>query len=108
MRNESVSEHIDLIHPGETLLSEFLKPLNISQSRLAAAIGVSRRHINEIVLGRRRIGAETSIKLGLFFDMSPNFWLNMQTSYDMHVAAGKPVKVNSTLRELQKTGSVSA
>ena len=103
-----MAEYIDLIHPGETLLNEFLKPLKISQARLAAAIGVSRRHINEIVLGRRRIGAETSIKLGLFFDMSPNFWLNMQTSYDMHLAKRQPVKVNSTLRDLQASGTVSA
>ena len=96
-------EYIDLIHPGETLLHEFLKPMGISQARLAKSIGMSRRHVNEIVLGRRRIGAETSIRLCRFFDMSPNFWLNMQSSYDMHLAGRQGIRINSTLKDLKET-----
>ncbi len=74
------------IHPGEILLSEFLEPLGISQYRLAKDIGVTARRINEIVHGRRAITADTALRLGLFFNMEAQFWLNLQTHYDMEVA----------------------
>jgi len=71
------------IHPGEVLLEEFLKPLGISQYRLAKGINVSPRRINEIVLGKRAISAETALRLARFFGTSENFWLNPQTRYDL-------------------------
>lgn len=74
------------VHPGEILLSEFLGPLKVSQYRLAKDIGVSPRRINEIVLGRRSITADTALRLGRFFSMEAEFWLNLQAHYDMEVA----------------------
>jgi addiction module HigA family antidote len=75
------------IHPGEILLEEFLKPLGLSQNRLALSIGVPPRRINEIVLGKRSISADTALRLGRYFDMSPQFWLGLQMNYDLDVAA---------------------
>ncbi len=74
------------IHPGEILLTEFLEPMGISQYRLAKDIGVTPRRVNEIVLGRRGITADTALRLGRFFNMEAQFWLNLQTHYDMAVA----------------------
>lgn len=74
------------IHPGEILATEFLEPLGISQYRLAKDIGVTARRINEIVHGRRSITADTALRLGRFFNMEAQFWLNLQTHYDMEVA----------------------
>jgi len=74
------------IHPGEILTTEFLEPMNISQYRLAKDIGVTARRINEIVHGRRAITADTALRLGRFFGMEAQFWLNLQTHYDMEVA----------------------
>jgi|SRR6185369_11371083 len=74
------------IHPGEILLTEFLEPLQISQYRLAKDIGVTPRRINEIVHGRRAITADTALRLGRFFNMETQFWLNLQSHYDMEVA----------------------
>ncbi len=74
------------IHPGEILLKEFLKPLGISQYRLAKDIAVAPRRINEIVHGRRAITADTALRLGRFFSMEAQFWLNLQSHYDMEVA----------------------
>jgi len=75
------------IHPGEVLLEEFLKPLELSQNRLALGIGVSPRRINEIVLGKRRVTAETALRLGRYFDTTPQFWLGLQSDYDLDVAS---------------------
>lgn len=74
------------IHPGEILVTEFLTPLGISQYRLAKDSGVTARRINEIVHGRRAISADTALRLGRFFKMEAQFWLNLQTHYDMEVA----------------------
>jgi addiction module HigA family antidote len=76
----------DPIHPGEILFTEFLEPLGISQYRLAKDIGVSPRRINEIVHGRRAITADTALRLGRFLNMEAQFWLNLQSHYDMEVA----------------------
>jgi len=73
------------VHPGEVLLEEFLKPLEISQNRLALSIGVPARRINEIVLGKRAITADTELRLARFFGTSPQFWLGLQTDYDLDV-----------------------
>jgi addiction module HigA family antidote len=74
------------IHPGEILMAEFLEPMGISQYRLAKNIGVTPRRINEIVLGRRAITADTALRLGRFFSMEAQFWMNLQSHYDMEVA----------------------
>ena len=74
------------IHPGEVLLDEFIKPMNLSQNRLAIDIGVDGRRINEIVLGKRSITADTALRLSRFFGNSPQFWMGLQTQYDLDVA----------------------
>ena len=73
------------IHPGEILIEEFLKPMGISQYRLAKDISVPPRRINEIVHGKRSISADTALRLGRFFGMPPQFWLNLQTRFDLEV-----------------------
>lgn len=73
------------IHPGEILIEEFLKPMGISQYRLAKDISVSPRRINEIVHGKRSITADTALRLGRFFEITPQFWLNLQNRFDLEV-----------------------
>jgi addiction module HigA family antidote len=73
------------IHPGEILMGEFLEPMGISQYRLAKDISVPPRRINEIVHGKRSITADTALRLGRFFGISPQFWLNLQTRYDLEM-----------------------
>ena len=73
------------ITPGELLDEDFLKPLGLSQYRVAKAIGVPARRINEIVKGERAITADTALRLGRFFKMSAQFWLNLQTQYDLEI-----------------------
>ena len=77
------------IHPGEVLLDEFLKPMEISQYRLAKDISVPPRRINEIVHGTRSITADTALRLGRYFGVSPQFWLNLQAHYDLEVQRDK-------------------
>lgn len=79
-------EKLHPVHPGEVLLEEFLKPLNLSQNRLAIEISVDARRINEIVHGTRSITADTALRLSRYFDVSPQFWLGLQTEYDLDVA----------------------
>jgi addiction module HigA family antidote len=74
------------VHPGEVLLEEFLKPMGISQNRLAIKIGVPARRINEIVLGKRSISADTALRLARYFGNSARFWLGLQTDYDLDIA----------------------
>ncbi len=71
------------IHPGEMLFEEFLEPMGVSQNRLAVSIGVPPRRINEIVHGKRRITADTALRLGRFFGTSGQFWINLQSRYDL-------------------------
>lgn len=71
------------IHPGEVLLEEFLKPMAISQNRLAREIGVPPRRINEIVLGKRAITADTAVRLARYFGTSEKFWMGLQADYDL-------------------------
>jgi addiction module HigA family antidote len=74
------------ITPGEVLLEDFLTPMNVSQYRLAKDIGVPARRINEIVKGQRAITADTALRLARYFKMSPQFWLNLQSNYDLEIA----------------------
>ena len=77
------AESIPPVHPGEILMEEFLKPMGLSQNRMANDIGVPPRRINEIVLGKRRITADTALRLAHYFNMSPQFWLGLQMDYDL-------------------------
>lgn len=74
------------IHPGEVLLEEFLKPMGISQNRLAREIGVPPRRINEIVLGKRAVTADTAIRLARYLGTSEEFWMGLQADYDLEKA----------------------
>jgi addiction module HigA family antidote len=81
-----MTEKLAPIHPGEVLLEEFLKPMNLSQNQLALATRVPARRINEIVHGKRRITADTALRLAHYFGVSPQFWLGLQMDYDLDVA----------------------
>lgn len=81
-----MSDKLNPVHPGEVLLEEFLKPMNLSQNRLAIDIGVDARRINEIVLGGRSVTADTALRLARYFEVSPQFWLGLQAEYDLDIA----------------------
>jgi addiction module HigA family antidote len=100
------TEKIKPIHPGEILLAEFLKPMDLSQNRLANDIGVPPRRINEIVHGKRRITADTALRLAHYFKMSPQFWLGLQMDFDLDIEEEKlskrlekEVSIYETVRE---------
>jgi addiction module HigA family antidote len=76
---------IEPIHPGEILLEEFLKPMKLSQNRVALDMHVPARRINEIILGKRRITADTALRLAKYFNTSPQFWLGLQMDYDLDI-----------------------
>jgi addiction module HigA family antidote len=82
-----MNEKLNPVHPGEVLLEEFLKPMGLSQNRLSLEIGVHARRINEIVLGKRRVTADTALRLARYFGTSPQFWMGLQNDYDLDVAA---------------------
>lgn len=86
------------IHPGEVLMQEYLEPLQVTQHRLAVAIGVSPRRINEIVHGKRRISADTALRLARYFGTTERFWLNLQGRFDLEVERDR---LAPTLREIQ-------
>lgn len=85
-------------HPGEILMEEFLDPLQVSQNRLAVAIGVPPRRINEIVHGKRRITADTALRLSRYFGTTDRFWLNLQVRFDLEIAKGN---VGSALDQIE-------
>jgi addiction module HigA family antidote len=81
-----MTERLKNIHPGEVLLEEFLKPFRISQNKIANDIGVTPRRINEIVLGRRSVTADTAIRLAYYFGTSEEFWMGLQDDYELEEA----------------------
>ena len=87
-----IKDKLAPIHPGEVLLEEFLKPMGLSQNRLALDIRVPARRINEIVLGKRRITVDTALRLVRYFNMSPQFWLGLQMDYDLDLAEDELVE----------------
>jgi len=95
-----MAKKIKPIHPGEILMEEFLTPLAISQYRLAKDIGVAPRRINEIVRGLRAISTDTALRLGKYFNISPQFWLNLQSHFDLEIEA---VELASILKNEVKT-----
>lgn len=74
------------VHPGEILLEEFLKPMDISQNKLGRDLGVSPRRINEIIHGKRSVTADTALRLSAYFGNSASFWLGLQMDYDLDIA----------------------
>jgi antitoxin HigA-1 len=82
----NMTEKLSPVHPGEVLLEEFIKSIGLSQNRLAMDIGVDARRINEIVLGKRAITADTALRLSRFFGNSPQFWMGLQAQYDLDIA----------------------
>jgi addiction module HigA family antidote len=92
------------LHPGEILMEEFLTPMNLSQKNLALDIRVPARRINEIVHGKRRITADTALRLAKYFKMSPQFWLGLQMDYDLDVAEDQLAdRLEQEIREYQPT-----
>ena len=89
MINNMGKKKLQPVHPGEVLLEEFLKPMGLSQNRVAINIGVPPRRINEIILQKRRITADTALRLARFFGTSPEFWLGLQAQYDLDVTSDK-------------------
>lgn len=82
----NAAEKLQPVHPGEVLMEEFLKPMNLSQNQLALALRVPARRINEIVQHKRSITPDTALRLARYFNMSPQFWLGLQMDYDLNVA----------------------
>ena len=98
------SKKMKPLHPGEILLKEFLLPMNLSQNKLALSIRVPARRINEIVLEKRRITADTALRLAKYFNMSPQFWLGLQMDYDLDVADDRiGDRLDYEIREYQPT-----
>jgi addiction module HigA family antidote len=93
------------IHPGEILMEEFLKPLGITQYKLAKDIHVPARRINEIVHGKRSITADTALRLSRYFNLSDRFWLNLQARYDLEVEKDK---LNDRIKTEVKVLQISA
>jgi addiction module HigA family antidote len=81
-----MSKFLPPIHPGEILLKDLMEPLALSQNELARALGVDARRINQIINGTRRITGDTALRLSRYFNMSPDFWMNLQARYDLEVA----------------------
>lgn len=101
------------VHPGEVLMDDFIGPLGITQHRLAIAIAVPPRRINEIVHGQRRITADTALRLARYFGTSAQFWINLQSHYDVEVAADAMSEAIARIQPLAtthatgRTGSVA-
>ena len=89
------------IHPGEILLEEFLEPMGVTQHRLAVSIGVPPRRINEIVHGKRRITADTALRLSRYFGTTDRFWLNLQTRWDLETENDRLGTALDDIRPLQ-------
>lgn len=93
------------IHPGEVLQEEFLKPMGLSQNKLALNIGVPARRINEIVLKKRKITADTALRLARFFGTSASFWLGLQSEYDLDIASDR--LADRLIKEVKEYTSVA-
>lgn len=96
-----MTKHMDPIHPGEVLLTDFLEPMGLTQNRLAKSIAVPPRRINEIVHGKRRISADTALRLARFFGTSDRFWINLQSRYDLEVERDQLGSILDAIKPLQ-------
>lgn len=81
-----MADKLSPVHPGEVLMEDFLTPMGLSQNRLAIDVGVHARRINEIVLGKRGVTADTALRLARYFGTSPQFWMGLQADYDLDIA----------------------
>jgi antitoxin HigA-1 len=97
----SATDSVSPIHPGEILTEEYLAPWGITQHKLAVDIGVPPRRINEIVHGKRRISADTALRLARYFGTSERFWLNLQSRYDLEVERDRLGPVLDEIRPLK-------
>ena len=102
----TVQDNLQPVHPGEVLQKDFLEPMGLSQSRVALAIGVHPRRINEIVLGKRGITADTALRLAKFFGTSAELWLGLQKDYELDVATDEVGEVIE--REVRTLKSIRA
>ena len=99
----TTTEKLAPIHPGEVLMEDFIGPLGLTQHSLSIAIAVPPRRINEIVHGKRRITADTALRLGRYFGTSAQFWLNLQSRHDLEVEADSLGDTLDVIRPLQST-----
>lgn len=96
-------ERLEPVHPGEILNEEFLKPMALSQNALARGLGVPPRRINEIVQGKRRLTADTALRLGRFFGMSAEFWLGLQMDYELDLESDRLAgRLNNEVKRYQE------
>ncbi|EQA37709.1 addiction module antidote protein HigA [Leptospira inadai serovar Lyme str. 10] len=96
------------IHPGDILGEEFLKPMQISVYRLSKETGLSQTRIGQIIRGERSVTAETALKLGKFFQIEPEFWLNLQNYYDLEEAGKQFKKELDSIHNITELGLISA
>jgi addiction module HigA family antidote len=99
------SQKLPPVHPGEILLEEYLKPLGISQNKLGRDLNVPAQRINEIVRGQRSITVDTALRLGRYFQTTPQFWLNLQARYDLEMAEATRL-VERVIREVREREAV--
>lgn len=100
-RSLTTTDKIPPIHPGEVLMEDFIKGFEITQNKLAVAIGVPPRRINEIVHGKRGISADTALRLARYFGVSAQFWLNLQTRYELDLAEDRAAEQIAAITPLQ-------
>jgi len=101
-----MTRRISPIHPGEILLEEFMKPMSISQYKLAKELHVGPIRISEIIHGKRSITADTAIRLGCYFNMEAKFWMNLQASYDLEkIMIESHAKISRKIRPLKKNAA---
>jgi len=106
MRENMMDDNLSPIHPGEVLLEDFMKPLDLSQYRLAHDIGVTPIRISQIVNGQRSITVDTAMRLARYFSMSAEVWLRLQVRYDLEVAEKKlSMRINKEVKVSDRTPS---
>ena len=103
-----VPTHREPSHAGEVLLEEFLRPMNLSQRDLAEAIHVPYQRVNELVNRRRGITPSTALRLGKYFDMTPAFWMNIQTRWDLYHAQRSEAQALRGIRRIRKSSIVDS
>lgn len=86
--NALTGRRLGSVHPGQVLLKDFIEPLGLTRYRVAKAIGVPQRRIDEVCSGRRSMSADTAIRLGRYFGVEPQLWMNLQSQYDLEIAEG--------------------
>ncbi|UIZ92838.1 HigA family addiction module antidote protein [Corynebacterium sp. CNCTC7651] len=97
----TITDKLPPVHPGEILMEDFLNEMGITQHKLAVSIGVPPRRINEIAHGKRAITADTALRLAKFFGVSPQFWLGLQTQYDLDEAEDRILAEIEAIQPLQ-------